>query len=126
MAGEQGSYRRIAVGEDAGNAVTVGIEAGSDGRPFAAVWWPASGDVDGDEAQYDDVASAFAAAEAARQLHGFAEVVVVLQDDLLWNPAWGEIAADRNREPIGDVSDTDLNSREVYNLARGIEGERDA
>lgn len=126
MAHEQTSYRRIAVGEDAGNAVTVGIEADANGRPKAAVWWPASGDVDGDEVQYDDVPAAFAAAEAARQLHNFAEIVVVLQDELLWNPAWGEIAAERDREPIGDVSQTDLDSREVYNLARGIEGERDA
>jgi len=126
MAEEAVSYRRIPVGENAENAVTVGIEADSDGRPTAAVWWPSTGDVDGDEVQYDDVPAAFSAAEAARQLHGFTEVVVVLQDDLLWNPAWGEIGGSRDREPIGDVSDTDLNSREVYNLARGIEGERDA
>jgi hypothetical protein len=31
-----------------------------------------------------------------------------------------------NREPIGDVSDTDLSDEEVGELARGIEAERDA
>ncbi|MDB5621878.1 MAG: hypothetical protein JWR39_441 [Devosia sp.] len=126
MAEEQSSFRRIAVGEDAPDAVTVGIEAHPDGRPFAAVWWPAVGDVDGDEAQYDDIPAAFAAAEAARKLLGFSEVVVVLQQGFLWNPAWGRIGPDRSREPIGDVSNTDLDSGEVYRLARGIEGERDA
>ena len=126
MADEQSTYRRIVVGEDDPDAVTVGIEAHPDGRLFAAVWWPARGDVDGDEAQYDDVPAAFAAAEAARQLHGFAEVLVVLQQDFLWNPAWGRIAAEGSREPIGDVSNTDLESREVYTLAKGIEVERDA
>jgi len=126
MVEAQTAYRRIGVGEDAPDAVTVGIEAHPDGRPFAAVWWPAVGDVDGDEAQFDDIPAAFAAAEAARQLHGFAEVVVVLQQEFLWNPAWGRIGTDRSREPIGDVSSTDLESSEVYTLARGIEGERDA
>src|SRR5690606_6402100 len=65
------AYRRVAVGEMTEDAVTVGIECDPEGRYKAAVWWEAKGDVDADEAEYDDVGEALAAAEAAKTLHGF-------------------------------------------------------
>jgi hypothetical protein len=91
------------------------------------VWWEARGDVDADEAEYSDVREALAAAEAARTLHGFGEVVVALQDGLSWQGEWGELRnPPRSREPVGDVSQTDLSEDEVFELAAGIEAERDA
>ena len=121
------AYRRVAVGEMTEDAVTVGIECGPEGRYKAAVWWEAKGDVDADEAEYDDVGEALAAAEAAKTLHGFSEVVVALQDGLSWQDNWGQLQGNgRNREPVGDVSQTDLSSDETFELAAGIEAERDA
>jgi hypothetical protein len=120
-------FRQIAVGENVDDAVTVGIEAGPDGKLAAAVWWPATGDIDADEAQYADVAEALNAAEAARTLHGFREVVVCLQSPQLWDKAWGDLRPTGTApEPIGDISQTDLTSSEALNLARDIEAERDA
>jgi hypothetical protein len=121
------AYRQIAIGESTPNAVTVGIEADGSGGAKAAVWWEAKGDIDADEAEYSDVPQALAAAEAARTLHGFGEVVVTLQDGLVWRSEWGQLlTAPRGREPIGNVSQTDLSSAETYELAAGIEAERDA
>ena len=121
------AYRRVAVGEMTEDAVTVGIECDAEGRYKAAVWWEAKGDVDADEAEYDDVGEALAAAEAAKTLHGFSEVVVALQDGLSWQDNWGQLQGNgRNREPVGDVSQTDLSSDETFELAAGIEAERDA
>ncbi|HEV7346440.1 MAG TPA: hypothetical protein VGN60_12500 [Devosia sp.] len=119
-------YRQVPVGQQSPDAVTVGIEAGADGRPKAAVWWESKGDVDADEAEYDDVATALEAAEAARALHGFSEVVVVVSEPGLWQSQWGELRDRSGNEPIGEVQDTDLTSDETYELAAGIEGERDA
>ncbi|WP_046870475.1 hypothetical protein [Devosia soli] len=107
-------FRKIAIGEAAENAVTVGIEQNADGKVHAAVWWPAKGDVDGDEVDYDSVKEAFEAAEAARALHGFAEVVVTLQDDVLWRDEWGTI------DPATLTDD------EAFELARATEAMRDA
>ena len=121
------AYRRVAVGEMTEDAVTVGIECDAEGRYKAAVWWEAKGDIDADEAEYDDVGEALAAAEAAKTLHGFSEVVVALQDGLSWQDNWGQLQRNpRDREPVGDVSQTDLSSDETFELAAGIEAERDA
>jgi hypothetical protein len=121
------AYRRVAVGEMTEDAVTVGIECDPEGRYKAAVWWEAKGDVDADEAEYDDIGEALAAAEAAKTLHGFSEVVVALQDGLSWQDNWGQLQRNpRDREPVGDVSQTDLSSDETFELAAGIEAERDA
>lgn len=70
-------YRLVDIGADMPDAVTVGIEPGGEA---AAVWWPSRGDVDADEMDFDSVATAFTAAEAARELHGFSEVVVAIAD----------------------------------------------
>lgn len=119
-----GTYRQVKVGETTPDAVTVGIEADGAGGHRAAVWWDAIGDVDADEAEFDDVGAAICAAEAARELHGFGEVVVALQDGLAWNAAWGQLGG--GREPIGNIEQTDLSDDEAYELAAGIEAERDA
>ena len=55
MSEQQSGYKQVAVGESNADAVTVGIEAGANGSPKAAVWWEAKGDVDADEAEYDNV-----------------------------------------------------------------------
>jgi len=109
------AYRKIGVGEDAGDAVTVGIEENADGRVVAAVWWPSRGDVDADEADYDNVEEAFTAADAARALHGFPEVVVTLQRDDLWQPRWGTL-----NDGVA------LDDAESFELARAMEASRDA
>ncbi|WP_157959923.1 hypothetical protein [Devosia submarina] len=127
MEQDQSTYRQIAIGDVVPDAVTVGLERGADGAIKAAVWWEARGDVDADEAEYSDVREALAAAEAARTLHGFGEVVIALQDGLSWQGEWGELRSPpRSREPVGDVSQTDLSEDEVFELAAGIEAERDA
>ena len=127
MSEQQSGYKQVAVGESNADAVTVGIEAGANGSPKAAVWWEAKGDVDADEAEYDNVTDALAAAEAARALHGFSEVVVALQDGLSWQPGWGQLTTDpRDKEPIGDVSNAGLSSAETEELAAGLEAESDA
>ena len=121
------SYRLVPIGQPSPDAVTVGIELAEDGTHKAAVWWEAKGDIDADEAEYDDVATALAAAEAARELHGFSEVVVVLSRPDLWDSQWGKLRLPEiAKEPIGDVQETDLSSSETYELAAGIEEERDA
>ncbi|MGB3339350.1 MAG: hypothetical protein WBA73_19415 [Devosia sp.] len=120
-------YRLVSVGERSPDAVTVGIEQGADESLKAAVWWESRGDVDADEAEYEDVPAALTAAEAARALHGFREVVIVLARPDLWDGQWGELQASGiAREPIGDVQATDLSSRETFDLAASIEAERDA
>ena len=122
-----GNYRQVAIGETTPDAVTVGVERDAVGAIKAAVWWDAVGDVDADEAEYDDVQAALAAAEASRELHGFSEVVVALQDGLQWDAAWGQLGRqERQKEPIGDVSNVDLTDDEAFDLASGIEAERDA
>ena len=127
MTSSEARYRQVPVGTSAEDAVTVGIETDKDGQLKAAVWWSAKGDVDGDEAEFADVGEAFAAAEAARALHGFAEVVVTLADPGLWREAWGRLQIDGPaKEPIGDLRGTDISDGEAYALARDIETERDA
>jgi hypothetical protein len=127
MNDNQTSYRVVPIGEPVPDAVTVGVEPGADGSARAAVWWEAKGDIDADEAEYDTVPAALAAAAAARALHGFAEVVVVLAQAELWDEAWGQLRLPEvAKEPIGDVRGTDLTSAETYELAAGIEEERDA
>jgi hypothetical protein len=121
------SYRQIAIGEMAEDAVTVGIEKDANGQSKAAVWWEAKGDIDADEAEFRDIAEALAAAEAARTLHGFREIVVALQDGIIWQSEWGQLQSDpRDREPVGDITGTDLSENESYELAASIEAERDA
>lgn len=120
-------YRQVAIGADQADAVTVGIETDPEGRLRAAVWWPSKGDVDSDEAEYDDVGEALQVAEAARALHGFAEVVVTLSRDDLWQAEWGTLSVTgRDKEPVGDIRATDLSSGEALRLAEAIEAERDA
>ena len=118
------SYRRVPVGADVENAVTVGIERTPEKALRAAVWWPSHGDVDADEAEYGDVGEALRAASAAKDLHGFAEVVVTLQSDDLWNEQSGTLH--HEREPIGRINETALSNDEAYELAAGIEENRDA
>jgi hypothetical protein len=118
------TYRRVPIGADIDDAVTVGIEQREDGSTTAAVWWPSRGDVDADEAEYQNVEEALAAAHAAQALHGFAEVVVMLQNDSLWSPQWGSLAT--GKEPFGRIDQVDLSDRESYDLAAGIEENRDA
>ena len=120
------SYRMVPVGTSSPDAVTVGIEAGSNGALKAAVWWESRGDVDADEVEFASVPEALAAAEAARALHGIDEVVVVLAAPELWDPDWGTLTPGPAAEPIGDVSRTDLTSGEAYELAAAVEAERDA
>jgi hypothetical protein len=113
-------YRLVDIGADVPDAVTVGIEPGGEA---AAVWWPSRGDVDADEMDFDSVAAAFTAAEAARELHGFGEVVVALADRSEWRAEWGQLIG---REPIGDLRGTDLDEDEAFAIAADIEAERDA
>lgn len=121
------TYRLVGVGEAHPDAVTVGIEAAEDGTARAAIWWEARPGVEAEEAEYEDVATALAAAEAARALHGLDEVVVVLAQPQLWQRQWGELRLPAvAREPIGDVRATDLTGAETFELAIGIEEERDA
>jgi len=120
------SYRQVAVASKNPLAVTVGVERAAAGYK-AAVWWESVADIDGDEAEYADVPTAFAAAEAARALHRFHEVVVVLQEDVDWNESWGDLrSAPIDNEPIGNISAAGLSPDESYTLAAGIEAERDA
>lgn len=115
MTDERRQYRQVGIGETTSDAVTVGIEANDSGGYRAAVWWDAVGDVDADEAEFDDVPAALEAAEAARSLHGFAEVVVALQTGVAWLPVWGRLS-----------DGAALSEDEAYDLAAGIEAERDA
>lgn len=127
MTSNNAVYRQVPVGASVEDAVTVGIETGSGGQINAAVWWSAKGDVDADEAEFADVGEALAAAEAARALHGFAEVVITLADPGLWRAEWGRLQADGPaKEPLGDLRGTDISDGEAYALARDIETERDA
>ncbi len=126
MTSNEPAYRRVPVGSANPDAVTVAIESAG-GAVRAAVWWESKGDVDADEAEYGSVPAALEAAEAARALHGFGEVVVVIADPELWQPEWGVLRREgRSREPVGDVRGTDISEDEAYRLARGIEAERDA
>ncbi|MEO8686304.1 MAG: hypothetical protein ABI414_15860 [Devosia sp.] len=121
------SYRLGRAGEAFPDDVVVGIEMATDGRVKAAVWWESKGDVDADEAEYDDVSDALAKAEAARAVHGFKDVVVVLSRPELWDRNWGELRLPGvEKEPIGDISATSLTSGEAFDLASSIEEERDA
>ncbi len=120
----QRNYRRAGLETPVCNAVTVGIET-EDGQVRAAVWWDAKAGVEAGEQQHLLVSDALAAAEAARALHGFDEIVVVLQSDDLWDPAWGTLD-DASREPMGDIASSDLSDEEAFALAAGIEAERDA
>jgi hypothetical protein len=121
------TYRLVPVGQSSPAAVTVGVEITSDDTLKAAVWWESKGDVDADEAEYDNVIAALAAAEAARALHGFDEVVVVLSRPELWDEAWGKLQVPPvAREPMGDMQEADLTSDEAFDLAQEIEAERDA
>lgn len=120
-------YRLVEIGQQSPDAVTVGIELAEDGTHKAAVWWESKGGIDAGEAEYADVPEALTAAEAARALHGFDEVVVVLARPDLWDGQWGQLRLPAvANEPIGDVQGTDLTSQETYELAAGIEEERDA
>lgn len=127
MEQQRSTYRQVAIGETTTDAVSVGIEKDVAGSVKAAVWWEAKGDVDADEAEYSDVGQALAAAEAAKTLHGFGEIVVALQDGIDWQPEWGELKSDPlAREPIGDVTQANLSDDEAFELAAHIEAERDA
>lgn len=121
-----GIYRLVRVGEVTPEAVTVGIELDADGAPKAAIWWESKGDIDADEVEFANVPEALDAAEAARALHGFDEVVVVLARPDLWDAAWGTLKPISGAEPIGDLRQTDLTSDEAYELASAVEAERDA
>lgn len=109
-------FRKIALGQKSPDAVTVGIERGADGQTMASVWWPSRGDVDADEARYADVAEALEAAQAAKTLYGFSEVVVMLQSEGLWRAEWGTLQTEGNR----------LTDAESFELARATEASRDA
>lgn len=108
-------FRRVAIGEAVNDAVTVGIERNGDDEVVASVWWPASADGDGEEADYSSVPEALSAALAAKTLYGFAEVVVTLQSEDLWQQDWGELH-------VGN----DISEDEMFELARATEASRDA
>lgn len=121
------SFRQVPVGATVPQAVTVGIESDGGAGHKAAVWWDAVADVDADEAEFIDVAAALDAAEGARALHGFSEVVVTLQDGVKWQAGWGELRPlHRGNEPVGDISGVGLSEEESFELAADIEAERDA
>lgn len=123
MTSSERRYRRVAPGKVAADAVAVGIVADG-GRLCATVWWSARQDVEGDEVDYDDVPVALAAAEAARQRLGLADIVVVTEPQL-WRPEWGELIDDT--EPgSGELAKADLSDAEAFELAQGLEAERDA
>ena len=61
--------------------------------------------------------------EAARELHGFSEVVVVMANRSEWRAEWGQLIG---REPLGDLRGTDLDEDEAFAIAADIEAERDA
>ena len=121
------SFRQVPVGASVPQAVTVGIEKDGATGHKAAIWWDAVGDVDADEAAFIDVAAALDAAEGARVLHGFAEVVVTLQDGVAWQAGWGELRPlPGGNEPIGNVAAVGLSDDEAFDLAAGIETQSDA
>ncbi len=127
MTSSERRFRRVGLASTNHDAVTVGIEDDGEGRLRAAVWWESKGDIDADEAEIDDVPAAFRAANAARRLHGFSEVGVVLAEGIEWQGEWGTLDDEgRDREPIGDVRDVPLTDGEAFDLAQGIEEERDA
>lgn len=109
------SFRQIGVGATVPDAVTVGVEHDANGNVVAAVWWSSRGDVDADQARYASVPEALEAARAVLDLHGFAEIVVTLQSEDVWQPEWGEL-----RSP-GALSD-----EEAFELAKATEASRDA
>lgn len=109
------SFRQIGIGATVSDAVIVGIERDAHGNVVAAVWWPSRGEGDADEARYGSVPEAFEAASAVCDLHGFAEIVVALQSEDLWQPEWGQV-----RSP-GALSDD-----EAFELAKATEASRDA
>src|SRR5690606_11952014 len=57
MTSSERRFRQVALGSSNADAVTVGIETGTEGPPRAAVWWESKGDIDADEAEFDDVAA---------------------------------------------------------------------
>lgn len=113
-------FERVKIGEGVLDAVTVGIERDADGAVRAAVWWPSHGDVDADEAQYDTVEEALEAARAAKALHRFSRIVVMLQSDDLWRSQWGQLSIDTS-----EAADH-LSEAESFELARATEASRDA
>ncbi|MEO9299319.1 hypothetical protein [Devosia alba] len=121
------SFRQVPVGAATPQSVTVGIDSDGAAGHKAAVWWEAVADVDADKTDFIDVAAALDAAEGARALHGFSEVVVMLQDGVKWQSGWGELRALKtDNEPLGDVSGVGLSDAESFELAADIEAERDA
>lgn len=118
------NYRRVGLDTIIANVVTVGIES-RDGQTLAAVWWDSKPGVGSDEQQYANVEEAFSAAAAARNLHDFDDIVVILQSDDLWDTRWGQLGS-INPEPVGEFKDTGLSSAEAYELAAGIEADNDA
>lgn len=121
------SFRQVPVAARTPQAVTVGIESDGAAGHKAAVWWEAVADVDADAAEFIDVAAALDAAEGARALHGFSEVVVTLQDGVKWQSGWGELRPIKTgNEPLGDISGAGLSEEESFELAADIEAERDA
>lgn len=119
------SFRRIPIGADAPDAVTIGIERNGEGNVVAAVWWPSIGDVDADEASYDNVEAALLAAEYARALHGFSEIVVTLQADDLWDYRFGHLVETPD-DRAGSLANAHLSDEEAFDLATSLEAERDA
>lgn len=109
-------FRRIAIGEQSPHAVTVDIERDAAGQAVATVRWPSHDDAGADAARYPSVVEAIEAAEAAKILHGFSEVLVALQGDDLWRPEWGELGQGANH----------LSEAESFELARATEASRDA
>ena len=127
MADINRSFRQVPVGTTIPQAVTVGIESDGAAGHKAAIWWDSLGDVDADEVSFIDVAAALDAAEGARVLHGFSEVVVILQEGVHWQDGWGELRPlQTGNEPLGDVSDVGLSEGEAFDLAAGIETQSDA
>ena len=96
------TYRQIADTETVPDTVEVGISSdgmptteASQGEVSACVYWQDhvhQGEVvPADMSPPMPVIEALTYAETVRARHGFADVVVCIEDGTLWNPEWGEL-----------------------------------
>lgn len=72
------------------------------------------------------VPRALAEAGALAERLGLDRVLVRLADERLWQQQWGTLTPDEAREPIGNIERAELSDDEAFDLAQGIERERDA
>lgn len=83
--------KRLNSHDDHENLVRLIVTRGDEGV-VADVVWPPNERTDGGDYLYPTyVPLALERAEDVRQNYGFAEVVVVIDDLALWDPAWGNL-----------------------------------